>query len=108
VIELGNAQLASWLKQSADTRFVFVYTPMCGTCRLAEKMLQIVEAALPDCPLARVHIMELKRDMERWRIESVPCLLAIRNGVVIRKLYAFRSVDYVYQEILRLQSPSDG
>jgi thioredoxin-like negative regulator of GroEL len=105
--ELSKVQLESWLKGSADTCFVFVYTPMCGTCKLAEKMLRIIEAMLPRCPLVRVNILELANEMEQWRIESVPCLLAIRCGIVIRKLYAFRSVDYLYQEILQLQSSAD-
>ena len=107
MIEMSKVQLESWLNVSAGTCFVFVYTPMCGTCKLAEKMLHVIEATVPECPLVRVNILELANEMEHWRIESVPCLLAVRSGVVIRKLYAFRSVDYLYQQILQLQSSDD-
>lgn len=99
--EMNAAQLEAWMKLTAGTCYVYVYTPMCGTCKLAERMLTVIEAMRPQLPLVKINIRELVPQMERWRIESVPCLMRIQDAHVQDKLYAFRSVDYLYGEMKR-------
>lgn len=75
---------------------ILVYTPLCGTCHLARRMLEIVMTLLPDFRLVQTNIYSIPQYTRTWQIESVPCLLLIRDGMIVRKVYAMRSVDYLY------------
>lgn len=82
---------------SEPVQVLYLYTPMCGTCQLAEKMLSVTLHALPHINAGKANVNFIPRLAEEWRVESVPCLLLIRDGEVQQKIYAFHSVDYLYQ-----------
>ncbi|MCI2255141.1 thioredoxin family protein [Domibacillus sp. 8LH] len=81
---------------------LYVYTSMCGTCQVAGKMLDVVEAMNTDVPLQRININYYEEIAHRFEIESVPCLLLFEQGVLKKKIYAFQSVPYIYEEIRSL------
>ncbi|MDF2721341.1 MAG: thioredoxin [Paenibacillus sp.] len=76
---------------------VFLYTPLCGTCKLAERMLDILQVMRPDFTIDKANVNRMPLLVNRWRIESVPCLLQLEQGQVKRKMYAFASIDNVYR-----------
>ncbi|OMP67829.1 thioredoxin family protein [Domibacillus epiphyticus] len=78
---------------------LYAYTPMCGTCQVAGKMLDVVEAMNIDVPLRRINLNYHEDIAHLFAIESVPCLLLFSNGKLIKKIYAFQSVPYIYEEI---------
>lgn len=78
----------------------FIYTPMCGTCDVAERILKVIEKLLPDLPIGMANINYLEDLAYDLKIESVPCLLVSNNGQLQEKIYAFQSVPYLY-EILK-------
>jgi thioredoxin 1 len=87
---------------------LFSYTPICGTCKLAEKMIAVVEELLPDFPIKKVNLNYTPDLALEWEIQSVPCLLLFREGVMVKKIFAFQSVDYLYQEIKYFFSAEGG
>ncbi|RKN84161.1 thioredoxin family protein [Paenibacillus ginsengarvi] len=82
---------------NGDSFAVFLYTPLCGTCKVAARMLDIVQAMRPDCEPGQANVNGLPKLLLEWQIESVPCLVHIENGRIRRKLYAFESVENVLQ-----------
>lgn len=86
--------------QQFDKTAFFLYTPMCGTCDVAEKMLNVIEELLPELPLGIANINYLENLALDLKIESVPCLIVSENGKIIDKIYAFKSVPFLY-EILK-------
>ena len=44
---------------------------------------------------------------EQWTVESVPCLVFIEEGAVVNKLYAFQSVPYLVDQIVRFHNHSN-
>ncbi|MCJ7984244.1 hypothetical protein MUB16_08780 [Priestia sp. OVL9] len=36
---------------------------------------------------------------EVFSIESVPCLIEVKNGEMVKKLYAFHSIEHVLEEL---------
>ena len=78
----------------------YIYTPMCGTCEVAKKFLDVIEQLLPQLPLGMANINYLGDLAHTLKIESVPCLIVSRNGEIEQKIYAFQSVPYLY-EILK-------
>ncbi|MDM5157114.1 thioredoxin family protein [Bacillus sp. DX1.1] len=78
---------------------LYVYTPMCGTCQLAKKMLTVVEAAISDLKIGMLDLNYAPYLAREYAIESVPCLLVFEQGILIKKIYAFHSVEYLYTEL---------
>jgi thioredoxin 1 len=79
---------------------VFFYTPLCGTCKLGERMLGVIEELNPTVNIKKVNLNYSPELAEKWEIQSVPCLLLLRDGAEIKKIFALQSVDYLYKEIL--------
>ncbi|BDH62759.1 thiol reductase thioredoxin [Lysinibacillus sp. PLM2] len=77
----------------------YLYTPMCGTCAVASKMLEVVENVVTDVPIGKANINFLEEIANEYRIESVPCLLISENGEITEKIYAFQSVQNVYEKL---------
>jgi thioredoxin-like negative regulator of GroEL len=83
------------------TGVVYFYTPLCGTCQLASKMLRVIAEINP----AEIGMMNLNFYPElgfNLEIESVPCLLLIKDGRISEKIYAFHSVPFLLEKINQL------
>ncbi|MBM7648580.1 thioredoxin-like negative regulator of GroEL [Bacillus ectoiniformans] len=87
--------------EQADLLAVYAYAPMCGTCELAGKMLDVVESAVKEYEYTRINLNYYETFAEKYAIESVPCLLIFSNGELMDKIYAFQSVPYVYEQLQR-------
>ena len=82
---------------AAKESFVlFVYTPMCGTCKITGQMLRVVEAALPDVSIDQINLNTAPSLAEKWQITSVPALLLIQSGQVQELYYALHSAAHLY------------
>lgn len=81
----------------AGTSVVFWYTPLCGTCKVAERMLDILHVMRPNDAVIKANINQYPQLAQRFRIESVPCLLEVKDGAAGRRLYAFGSIDHVHR-----------
>lgn len=77
----------------------YLYTPMCGTCEVASKMLNVIESLLPDLQIGKANINYLQQLAFDYQIESVPCLLISRDGENVEKVYAFQSVPFLYEKL---------
>lgn len=76
---------------------LFLYTPMCGTCHVAERMINIIDKLFPKMTIGKMDLNFYPEIANRFRIESVPCLLLFHKQTIVNKLYAFHSVPYLYQ-----------
>jgi thioredoxin-like negative regulator of GroEL len=81
---------------------LFVYTPMCGTCKLAERMLSVISGARPELPLYQLNINLAPALAEQLQITSVPALFVFRGGAVESRHYALHSVGYLYDVLKTL------
>jgi thioredoxin-like negative regulator of GroEL len=86
---------------------LYLYTPMCGTCQLAKRMLEVVEELFPFLPFYQTDINYMPERAAAWKIESVPCLLLFQGGNIVKKWYAFHSVPYLYETIKEML-PNDN
>lgn len=78
-------------KQS-ETVLLYLFTPMCGTCAVASKMMNVIEVMKPDLIIGKADLNYLGDLAIDYEIESVPCLVITKAGVVQEKVYAFQSV----------------
>ncbi|MBP3039390.1 thioredoxin family protein [Bacillaceae bacterium Marseille-Q3522] len=89
----------AYFLQQKRTGLLYLYTPLCGTCQIAAKMLTITEKILPELTIGKSNLNYVSQLAEKYFIESVPCLLFIKEGEVIEKIYAFHSVLYLAEKI---------
>ncbi|RAV20610.1 thioredoxin family protein [Paenibacillus contaminans] len=75
---------------------VFAYTPLCGTCKLASRMLGIVEQMLPDLELVQCNVNYAPKWVRAQEITSVPCLILYDKGSETERAYSMKSVDELY------------
>ncbi|MBD8007485.1 thioredoxin family protein [Bacillus norwichensis] len=74
-----------------EPAFIYFYTPMCGTCQMAGRMLEIVEE-MTGRVFGKADLNYMPDLAIELKIESVPCLLILQDGLPAEKVYAFRSV----------------
>lgn len=82
-----------------DSFILYFFTPMCGTCQVAGQMLEIVEKMISRLSYGKADLNYMPEMAERFKVESVPCLIIIKEGQVQEKIYAFKSVPYLYDRI---------
>ncbi|MCD8510688.1 MAG: thioredoxin family protein [Bacillus sp. (in: Bacteria)] len=100
----SEEELLRILEKFDTTLFIYFYTPMCGTCKLAGNFMTIVEKMDGVPPFYEINLNLYKELSEKWFITSVPCLVAFKQNKVMDKLYAFQSVTHVYEFIQRNES----
>lgn len=77
----------------------YLYTPMCGTCAVASKMLDVIAAMKPDLHMGKADLNYVQEVAVEYEIESVPCLLIQKEGKIQHKIYAFHSVPYLLEKL---------
>jgi thioredoxin-like negative regulator of GroEL len=105
--------IKEWKKEDLEAKFtkqstgiVYFYTPLCGTCQLASKMLQVV-AEMIQVEIGKINLNFYPDIAIKMAIESVPCLVLLKNGRVADKIYAFHSVPFLLEKINQLESGID-
>lgn len=78
---------------------LYLYTPICGTCQVASKMLTILQEIVPDIEFGKSDVNYIRPIAEEYMVESVPCLLMFKEGQLVKKIYAFQSVPYLLETI---------
>lgn len=98
--------LQEWSRADIDELFndeksglLYLYTPICGTCQVAGKMLTVIETLLPDRPIGKADLNYIPEIAEQVGVESVPCLIMIKDGKIQDKIYAFHSVPYLLDKV---------
>lgn len=82
-----------------ELAIIYLYTPLCGTCQVAKKMLTVVEAAVPGLDIGMINVNYARELALSYEVESVPCLLVFQQGKILKRIYAFQSVEYLYHEL---------
>lgn len=77
---------------------LFGYTPFCGTCKLAEKMLDITAASM-QVEVIKVDLNYYEELCTTYEIQSVPVMLFVVDKEVKQISYRFESVTTLYENI---------
>jgi thioredoxin 1 len=85
-----------------NSGLIYLYTPLCGTCQMAGKMLLVVAELLPQVVFGKINLNYYPVEAIEWSVESVPCLMIVKDGVLHQKIYAFHSVPYLLETIRKV------
>lgn len=83
-----------------DSYLLFIYTPFCGTCHVARMFLEQIEKTLRQDIFYEMNASYYPEFMQQYKVESVPCLLIKKAGVVVEKVYAFHSIQNIYHYLI--------
>ncbi|MEN1969757.1 thioredoxin family protein [Lentibacillus sp. N15] len=83
-----------------ENYFVYIFTPLCGTCKLARTMLDKIESVHGTDVFYAMNASLNPEFMQNYKIESVPCLLIKQGGEIKERVYAFRSIGHIYHYLL--------
>ena len=97
MVEDWNLEQFEEASKSPVTAAFYLYTPLCGTCQVASKMIGVVEKLLPEVRLGKADLNYHEEVAVKYGVESVPCLLVTKEGRPVEKIYAFRSVPYLFE-----------
>ncbi|MDQ0169610.1 thioredoxin family protein [Paenibacillus tundrae] len=79
---------------------VFIYTPLCGTCVAARRMLEIAEHLLPADILFEMNIHDIPELVQQFQISSVPAVMIFDGEQGVPKMvYRMSSVEHLLNEI---------
>ncbi|ANZ33924.1 thioredoxin family protein [Staphylococcus carnosus] len=81
-----------------DKHLIFGYTPMCGTCKISERMLDIANEIL-QLPVTKVDLNFHADFSEQYQIQSFPVLLIMSKDEEMKRIYAFQSVPYLLENL---------
>jgi len=96
MMELTKKEVEERL-QTNQASFLYFYTPLCGTCKVASKMLEVVSALDATIQIKSCNINQIPTLAQQLKIKSVPCLLIIENGEIRQEIYAFHSIEYLHE-----------
>jgi thioredoxin 1 len=107
---LNEVSSTSALYDSINTHeltAVYLYTPMCGTCQVAGRMMEIVKKLPQSFHFDKVNLNYLPQFAEEQSIESVPCLILYKNSKERERIYAFQSVPHLYEMLKKTETFTD-
>src|SRR5690625_7851858 len=92
VREITNKQL-----EKIDDYLLFIHTPFCGTCHVARSFLDKIEQTHKQEIFFEMNASLYPEFMQKYKIQSVPCLLIKSDNEIKEKIYTFYSIPNIYQ-----------
>lgn len=92
--DCNRNEIMEWLSKK-ERIFVYFYSPFCGTCQVATKMLKAIPMK-DKINLVSCNVNLVSELAQSLKIESIPCLLIKDDDTIIEKIYTFRSLEYLY------------
>ncbi|NHM32768.1 thioredoxin family protein [Neobacillus terrae] len=99
--EWSKEQYTSFM-ENGSTGLVYFYTPLCGTCQVASKMLLVISELMPVLSIGKLNANYVPDLAQSLSVESVPSLLFVKDGEALEKIYAFHSVPYLVEKIKKM------
>lgn len=82
---------------------LYVYTPLCGTCHAARRMLEVCEHLLPSGVLYEANITQIQSLVQQYQIRSVPAVLLFSGAKELpTSIYRMESVEHLLSQIRRV------
>lgn len=88
--------------ENKETFSVYIYTPTCGTCHLAKRMLSVVEA-MDVPPIYEINGNFCEPYLQENKIQSVPALVLYQKGQYKETIFAFGDVINLANKISLLK-----
>lgn len=78
---------------------LFIHTPFCGTCHVARSFLEKIEKTHQQDIFYEMNASLHPEFMQKYKVESVPCLFIMKENEVKEKVYTFYSISNIYHYV---------
>lgn len=103
IVEKQEAEIIEMIKMNPQGLVIFCYTPLCGTCNLAGRMLEVIQQSLRDIRVVSCNVNAAPIIVSTYQIRSVPALLIFNQpGKRMETIYSFQSVAHLYEQLQKL------
>ena len=75
-----------------------VYTPTCGTCVMAKKIMGVMAQSFPQISFWQINLNRHENLSQEFQITSVPCLLVHQDGRHQETIYLFGAAS-LYEKL---------
>ena len=91
--EWSQQQIMDYHAHAQSTRAVFMYSPLCGTCKVAERMIQLILQMDDHIHIVKNNMLYSPQLVQDWKIKSIPAIVIVGNQQVKHIRYHMQSVD---------------
>lgn len=94
-------KMVEWhlLNKKQSIKIFFCYTPLCGTCKLAKKMVENWNKKYEGTTVYAININVNRNLSLKWKIKSVPYMVIFVNGMKAHEFYAFHSMENIDRQL---------
>ena len=99
VIEITDANFDEKIMNSGKTCLVDFYAVWCGPCKIMSPVVDEIADENPDIVVGKCDIDEAEELAERFEIMSIPTLLVVKGGEVVKTFVGVTSKDDILDEL---------
>ena len=100
-ITVTSQNFEAEVKNSATPVLLDFWAPWCGPCRMVGPIVaEIAEEHAGKIKVGKVNVDEEPALADAFRVSSIPTLVVMKNGEIVRQAVGFRSKEQL-EELLR-------
>lgn len=92
-------EITAELVEEKNDYLLFIHTPFCGTCHVARSFLEKIEKTHQQDIFYEMNASLYPEFMQKYKVESVPCLFIMKENEVKEKVYTFYSISNIYHYV---------
>lgn len=81
------------IKESGQRALIDFYAEWCGPCKMLAPILEELSKDYPDLIIAKINVDELPEIAIAYGIQSIPTVILMENGEVVKRAVGFRSKE---------------
>ena len=83
------------IKASGERVLVDFYADWCGPCKMIAPILHEIEDEMPMLVIAKVNVDEIPELAIQYGVQSIPTLLVLEGGEVLKREVGFRTKEQI-------------